>query len=90
MGFVYSGSLGSNGFSGGRMSAPISTAADLIEMIRARAPEYLDLLTANSEMEFDDALEYMIGSTITHLEANSANFSKLGEVELTADRKAHV
>jgi hypothetical protein len=66
------------------MTAGSSTAEELIDLIRARAPQSLDLLTANTDSEFDKALEFFVEGAVIHLESNSANFATLGEVELTA------
>lgn len=66
------------------MTATPGTLEDLVDLIRGKAPGFLDLLTAKTESDFDSALEPIIAGAIMHLEKNSKNFSTLGEVELTA------
>lgn len=59
------------------------TAFALVDAITRKAPEYLDLLTAQTEEEFDAALVPLLEKAITQLEANKANFAALGEVGLS-------
>jgi hypothetical protein len=60
-----------------------STAYELIEMIRRKAPEYLDLLTAVTDPDFDHAFDALLEKAIAHLEKNKSNFRSLNEVGLT-------
>lgn len=60
-----------------------STALDLIEMIRRKAPEYLDLITATTEAEFEAAFDAVLGKAVAHLEKNKKNFDALDEEGLT-------
>lgn len=60
-----------------------STALDLIEMIRRKAPEYLDLITAATDAEFEAAFDAVLGKAVTHLEKNKKNFDALDEEGLT-------
>lgn len=55
-----------------------------IEMIKRKAPEYLDLLTAASEAEFDKAFDALLQNAVSRLEANKRNFEPLNEVGLSA------
>jgi hypothetical protein len=56
-----------------------STALDLIELIRRKAPEYLDLLTARTDDEFAAAFDAILGMAVQHLEKNKKNFDSLDE-----------
>src|SRR4051812_2314142 len=62
----------------------MNSALDLVEAIRRKAPEYLDLLTATSDVEFETALNALLERSILSLEANKKNFSTLDEVGLSA------
>ncbi|QYM80702.1 hypothetical protein K0B96_08915 [Horticoccus luteus] len=66
------------------MSPPIDSAARLVELIRRKAPEYLDLLTASTDEEFDAAFEALLGPAIAHLETNKLNYMELDEEGLSA------
>jgi hypothetical protein len=66
------------------MSGRACNAFDLIEMMRQKAPEYLDLLTATTEAEFEKAFDSILQVAVMHLEANKNNFSKLDEEGLSA------
>lgn len=55
----------------------------LVEQIRRKAPAYLDLLTAETDDEFEAAFEMVLDSAVRHLEKNKANFQKLDEVGLS-------
>lgn len=65
------------------MSAEDSNASKLIELIKRRAPECLDLLTAENDQQFDAALDVLLEKAVAHLESNKANFATLGEEALT-------
>jgi|GEM_PF-660280 hypothetical protein len=55
----------------------------LVETMRQKAPEYIRLLAAKSEGEFDAAFDAMLEQAVIHLEKNSKNFESLNEVGLT-------
>jgi hypothetical protein len=57
---------------------------DLVERLRRKAPAYLDLITAANDIEFDAALDALLGTAVAHLERNKANFKSLDEVGLSA------
>src|SRR5215470_15848345 len=59
------------------------TAYELIEIIKRKAPEYLDLLTAETDEEFEKAFDALLGQAVGHLEKNKANFKELDEVGLS-------
>jgi hypothetical protein len=56
---------------------------DLFELMKKKAPEYIKLLTAQSEAEFDEAFDAMLEKAISRLEQNSKNFASLDEVGLS-------
>ncbi|MEH2510154.1 hypothetical protein V1291_001508 [Nitrobacteraceae bacterium AZCC 1564] len=56
----------------------------LVELMRKKAPEYLDLLTATSDEKFENAFEALLESAVSRLEQNKVNFAKLDEVGLSA------
>lgn len=66
------------------MTVEHGTALELVEMIMLKAPEYLDLLTARSEADFDRAFDSILQDAIERLETNRVNFEALNEVGLTA------
>jgi hypothetical protein len=61
-----------------------STLKRLCEILARRCPETVDLLTAVTESQFDDAFAPWLALSIQELEANSKNFSDLGETGLVA------
>src|SRR5262245_55649970 len=60
------------------------SAAELVELMQRKAPEYLDLLTARTDEEFEQAFDGILEKAIAHLEYNKKNFSTLNEVGLSA------
>jgi hypothetical protein len=72
------------------MSGTADNAFDLIEMMRQKAREYVDLLTATTEAEFEKAFDGLFQKAVMHLEANKKNFSKLDEEGLSAVLVAHL
>jgi hypothetical protein len=65
------------------MKGNANSLLKLIDMIKLKAPEYLDLLTATTEAEFDSAFETLLEKAISNLEQNKMNFKKLDEVGLS-------
>lgn len=59
------------------------TAAALVERIKRKAPEYLDILTAETNEEFDKAFDAVLGRAISSLERQSKNYKGLNEVGLS-------
>lgn len=55
-----------------------------VSTLEKRFPERLDLITARTTAEFEEAFEKIINKAIQHLEKNSKNFSQLHEDGLTA------
>jgi hypothetical protein len=60
-----------------------SNAKLLIDMIRRKAPEYLELLTCQKDEEFLSAMDALLGKAVDNLETNSKNFQNLDEVGFT-------
>ena len=58
--------------------------SEVTAWLEKHEPDYLDLVTAATEDEFDAALIPLLAKTVDHLESNSKNFSSLGETGLTA------
>lgn len=65
------------------MSIPSGSAASLIDQIERKAPEYLDLLTAQTDEDFEDAFDAILGKAVSQLERNKQNFKTLDEVGLS-------
>jgi len=66
------------------MTAGHSTVLDLFDQIQTKAPEYIDLLTADSDSSFESAFVAILERAVHGLESNSKNFQKLDEEGLTA------
>ncbi|GHD65304.1 hypothetical protein GCM10007164_02420 [Luteimonas padinae] len=66
------------------MSSPDSSLLALVERIRAKAPEYVDLMAAESEADFDKAFDAILERSLHHLETNGKNLASLDENGLTA------
>lgn len=66
------------------MSNHDDTLKALVERIRRRSPVYLDLLTSETDAEFEKAFEPILGSAVARLESNSRNFESLDENGITA------
>lgn len=58
--------------------------ASLIEIIRRKDPEYLDLLTARTDEEFYFSLDRLLEKAVIDLESNGKNFKEVDEEGLTA------
>ncbi len=65
------------------MSNPADSAVSLVNRIERKAPEYLDLLTAETDAEFEKAFDAVLGKAVAQLERQKTNFVELGEVGLT-------
>jgi hypothetical protein len=66
------------------MTAEPGSAYQLVEMIKRKAPEYLDLLTASTDEEFERAFDALLERAVAQLEKNKTNFRALDEVGLSA------
>lgn len=60
------------------------TAADLVDRLQRRAPEYLDLISAETDAAFERAFDSILEKTIVRLEENGVNVRTLDEVGLSA------
>jgi hypothetical protein len=65
------------------MTTRNNSAAELIDRMKRKAPAYLDLITAESEDEFEAAFTTILETAVSHLERNNKNFATLGEVGLS-------
>jgi hypothetical protein len=65
------------------MSEKDNSLFALVELIRQRAPEYFDLLTAKSDAEFEKAFAALLERAVMRLEQNSKHFESLDEVGLS-------
>jgi len=65
------------------MSAEGTSLFDLVELMKQKAPEYYNLLTAESDAEFEKAFTAFLENAISHLEKNKVNFQSLDEVGLS-------
>jgi hypothetical protein len=59
------------------------TALSLIERLKRKAPETLDLIAADSEEEFEKAFDALLEKAVTQLERQKDNFQSLDEVGLS-------
>jgi hypothetical protein len=60
------------------------TAFALVEILKRKAPEYLDLFTAQTDGEFERAFDALLEKSVAGLEANKSNFATLDEETLSA------
>lgn len=61
----------------------MDTAHDLVELLRRKSPEYLDLVTAETDQQFEKAFDALLERVLHGLEANKKNFEPLDEVGLS-------
>lgn len=66
------------------MSDRHNSAWAFVEMLKRKAPEYLDLLTASTDTEFETAFDALLEKAVSGLEANKKNFETLNEDGLSA------
>jgi hypothetical protein len=55
----------------------------VIELMKQKAPEYLNLLIAKSDADFEQAFEALLERAVSRLEQNKKNFEGLNEVGLS-------
>lgn len=65
------------------MTVAENTLLGLTDLLTRKAPELLDLFCAETERQFDIALDSFVERAIMHLEANSKNFAPLDEAGLS-------
>jgi hypothetical protein len=61
-----------------------TSAAELFDRLKRKAPEYLDLITADTEEEFEKAFTPLMERAVKHLEQNKVNYASLDEEGLSA------
>lgn len=66
------------------MIAKHNSAAELIDRLKRKAPAYLDLITAETDEEFEAAFTTLLERAVIHLEKNKKNFHALDEEGLSA------
>lgn len=66
------------------MSNGSSTLLDFIDQIQRKAPEYIDLLVADTDTSFEAAFAAILEKAVHSLEINGKNFAALDEEGLTA------
>lgn len=65
----------------------MSTDNDLlafVDMMKQKAPEYINLVTAQSDADFEKAFDAVLENAVSRLEQNKTNFGSLNEVGLSA------
>lgn len=65
------------------MSGSKSNAHDFFERMRRKGPEYFDLISAESDEEFEAAFDVLLEKAIHGLETNKKNFETLDEEALS-------
>src|SRR5438552_886085 len=60
------------------------TALALVETLKRKAPEYLDLFTAQTDADFEKAFDALLEKSVAGLEINKSNFANLDEETLSA------
>ena len=53
------------------------------ELLMKKSPDFVDLICAGTDDEFDKAFDAFIGGAVDHLEVNKKNFAALDEVGLS-------
>lgn len=61
-----------------------NSVASLVDRLQRKAPEYLDLLTAETQVDFENAFDALLEKAVMGLETNKKNFEALDEVGLSA------
>src|ERR1044072_3424560 len=72
------------GRSGGYLLMVKGSARDLISRIERKAPEYLDLLSAQTEAEFDEAVDAVLSQGVAFLEKNKKLYKGMNEEGLSS------
>jgi hypothetical protein len=66
------------------MSEQRDSLLALVEQLKRKAPEYLDLISAQTDQEFEEAFDSLLEGAVSHLEKNCKNFQRLDEEGLSA------
>ena len=56
---------------------------EFVETLRRKAPEYLDIMTAETDADFEKAFDKLLQKSVEGLETNKEHFKKLGEDALS-------
>src|SRR6476619_1751733 len=75
---------------GGSVLMAKGSARDLIKLIERKAPEYLDLLTAQTDEEFEIAFDAVLGRGVAYIEENKKLFKNLDEDGLSSVLAARI
>lgn len=65
------------------MISDTDTLLGLVKLLQVKAPELIDLLCAESDTDFDNALDHFVERGVSHLEVNSKNYENLNEEGLS-------
>lgn len=65
------------------MTLAKDSAGEMFERIKRKAPEYIDMLTAETDADFEAAFTVLLERAVTHLEKNKKNFAALKEEGLS-------
>lgn len=65
------------------MTVNPNSALAFAELLMKKAPNFVDLICASTDDEFDNAYDAFIGEAVDHLEVNKKNFAALDEVGLS-------
>src|SRR5271169_1259414 len=84
VGFECAGSVGLGCIGGTVVSDPAGSALDLTERLRSIAPEYIDLVTAATDAQFENAFVAILEKKLAALERSKREYQEVGEVGLTA------
>ncbi len=66
------------------MNSPSGSALEFVELLKAKAPEYLALFAAQTEQDFDNAFEVLLEKAVAGLERDKAKLADLDEDGLSA------
>ena len=66
-----------------KLTESINSALELIDLLKSKVPELVQLLCADTDQKFDDAVDAFVERAVIHLEANSKSFIDLDEVGLS-------
>jgi hypothetical protein len=66
------------------MTKPDDSLLELYRELQRKAPEYVDLITARTQEEFEKAFVPILEKAVHHLETNKKGFQNLDEEHLTA------
>lgn len=65
-------------------ATPENSLAAMLELLKRKAPELLDIISADTEQEFNTAFDHWLEKALLGLERNKVNFRTLDEEGLSA------